>query len=68
MYKLKPAKQSDILLLIEFKLATIFGSSENIEEVERSKIISYVENFIPANIKYYKIIVFDNKKVRLFFI
>lgn len=62
MYKLIPAKTCDEELLIKFKLNTIFGSSNNISEEEQNKIINYVNNYIPANIKYYKVIIIDNEK------
>lgn len=66
MYELKNAKINDIKLLIKFKLDTIFNSSNNISEEEENKIIKFVENNVPNNIKYYKIISIDNNKAGCF--
>lgn len=66
MYKLVSAKKEDEELLIKFKLDTILGSSKKINEEESNKIINYVKTYIPNNIKYYKIISIDNKKIGCF--
>lgn len=62
-YELINASEEDIPKLMEYKLKSIldFASSLNNEEEERIK--NYVKKEVPLQVKDYKMIFIDNKKV-----
>lgn len=63
LYNLIKANAKHISMLTEYKLATIFKYAENINNEEKNKIISYVNNEIPKLLDNYKIIVIHSNIV-----
>lgn len=61
MYKLIKAKKENIELLIKYKLDTIFEHAVNIDESEKIKITTYVNNKVPLQLDKYKLIIVDSK-------
>ena len=62
-YELKQTSNEDENILIYYKLRSILDFALDIEEDERVRINNYVRNTIPLQIKDYKIICVDNKKI-----
>ncbi len=62
-YKLESATKDDIELLISYKLASILDYAKDLPKKEIEKITNYVKTTIPTQIRNYKIITINSKKV-----
>lgn len=62
-YTLKKANNSDINLLIRYKLTNIFDYTSEISKEDQKRIIKYVNEHIPKQINEYKIIKINNKGI-----
>lgn len=62
-YNLIKANEKHISILIEYKLATIFEYAKNIDNEEKNKILSYVNNEILRLLDNYKIIIINSNTV-----
>lgn len=64
MYNLIRAKESNVALIIKYKLETIFEyANANADEDERLKIVNYVNNKVIGDFNDYKLIVVDSNIV-----
>lgn len=62
-YKLESATKDDIELLTTYKLASILDYAKDLSKDESEKITNYVKFTIPTQIRDYKIITINRKKV-----
>lgn len=62
-YELIEATNNDLEKLKYYKLRSILDYAINITEEEKNRIINYVNKTIVTEIKDYKIITFNNKKI-----
>ena len=62
-YELISAENDDISYLKDAKLYNLFSYAHNLSKEEMFKITKYIDKHISMEIKHYKIIVCDNKKV-----
>ena len=66
MYELRKANESDIQLLIKYKLSTIFQFTDDISSVEEQEIEEYVNGSVPKLLNEYKIIVENEHDIGCF--
>ena len=62
-YQFCKATNIDIQKLIEYKLINILEYARNLPSQENKKIQDYVQKMVPIQLKNYKMILVDNKKV-----
>jgi ribosomal protein S18 acetylase RimI-like enzyme len=60
MYKLEKATIENINKLKDYKLATVMEYATNIDELEKQKILNYVNTETPKNLEDYKLIKVDS--------
>ena len=62
-YEIINASNSDISILINYKLASILDYATNLSDEEIEKIRNYVDKKVPEQIQEYKVICVKNKKI-----
>ncbi len=55
-YILRPARNSEVTKIIEFKNASILEGEENISKDERVRIESFIERHVPEQLAMYKVV------------